>query len=111
MAHNSYAGNGAQFAQASLPLLPGHLQTDAQLTAHLASRFHAHLPTSQLSSHAIIALNTYSGSAKGIDGSKDGSAMAAAEDLAARAFKRLGHRSESQAVVFLYVGILLFGLV
>ncbi|KAF2762158.1 chitin synthase ChsE [Pseudovirgaria hyperparasitica] len=101
MAHHSYTGNSPQFAQSSLPLLPAHLQSDTQLTAHLASRFHAHLPTSQLSSQAIIALNTYSGSAKGIDGTKDGSAMAAAEDLAARAFKRLGHRSESQAIVFL----------
>ena len=29
--------------------------------------------------------------------------MAGAEDMADRAFLRLGHRSESQAILFLYV--------
>jgi chitin synthase len=90
-------------AQASLPALPAHLQDDTHLTAHLASRFHVSLPTAQLSSHAIIALNTYTSSAKGPDGSKEGSAMGAAEDLASRAWTRLGARQENQAVVFLYV--------
>lgn len=90
-------------AQASLPALPAHLQDDTHLTAHLASRFHVSLPTAQLSSHAIIALNTYTSSAKGPDGSKEGSAMGAAEDLASRAWTRLGSRQENQAVVFLYV--------
>ncbi|KAI4735033.1 CHS5 chitin synthase, class V [Aureobasidium sp. EXF-12298] len=88
-------------AQASLPALPAHLQDDTHLTAHLASRFHVSLPTAQLSSHAIIALNTYTSSAKGPDGSKEGSAMGAAEDLASRAYTRLGARQENQAVVFL----------
>jgi hypothetical protein len=31
--------------------------------------------------------------------------MAAAEDMAERAFIRLGHRSENQAVLFLYVNM------
>ncbi|KAH0238950.1 hypothetical protein KCU71_g24349, partial [Aureobasidium melanogenum] len=88
-------------AQASLPALPAHLQDDTHLTAHLASRFHVSLPTAQLSSHAIISLNTYTSSAKGPDGSKEGSAMGAAEDLASRAYTRLGARQENQAVVFL----------
>ena len=95
-------GSGGAHAQPSLPSLPAHLQSDTHLTAHLASRFHVSLPTARLSSHALIALNTYSSSAKGIDGTKEGSAMAAAEDMADRAFLRLGHRTENQAVVFLY---------
>lgn len=100
MALNSM-GSNAQFAQASLPSLPAHLQSDTHLTAHLASRFHAHYPTAQLSSHGIISLNTYSSSARGPDGGKEGSAMDATQDLAKRAWARLGHRSENQAVVFL----------
>ncbi|GAB7357710.1 hypothetical protein MBLNU459_g0375t2 [Dothideomycetes sp. NU459] len=95
------SGNVPQHAQASLPLLPAHLQSDTHLTAHLASRFHVSLPTAQLSSHAIVALNTYTSSAKGPNGSKEGSAMGAAEELAARAWTRLGSRQENQAVVFL----------
>ncbi|EKG14177.1 Cytochrome b5 [Macrophomina phaseolina MS6] len=100
MALNSM-GSNAQFAQASLPSLPAHLQSDTHLTAHLASRFHAHYPTAQLSSHAIISLNTYTSSAHGPDGGREGSAMAATQDMAKRAWARLGHRSENQAIVFL----------
>ena len=100
----SMGGNGAH-TQPSLPSLPSHLQSDTHLTAHLASRFHVSLPTAKLSSHALIALNTYTSSLKGIDGTKEGSAMAGAEDVAERAFLRLGHRSENQAVVFLSVYI------
>ena len=81
--------------------MPAHLQSDTNLTAHLASRFHVSLPTARLSSHGLIALNTYTSSTKGPDGGKDGSAMAGAEDLAERTWLRLGHRSENQAVIFL----------
>lgn len=94
---------GGPHTQPSLPSLPAHLQSDTHLTAHLASRFHVSLPTAQLSSHALISLNTYTSSTKGPDGGKEGSAMAGAEDLADRAYLRLGHRSENQALVFLYV--------
>lgn len=59
------------------------------------------LPTARLSSQALVALNTYTSSAKGPDGGKEGSAMGEAEELAARAWARLGARSENQAVVFL----------
>jgi chitin synthase len=100
MALNNHAGGGAH-SQPSLPALPAHLQSDTHLTAHLASRFHVSLPTAQLSSHALICLNTYASSTKGPDGGKEGSAMGAAEDLAERAFARLGARSENQAIVFL----------
>ena len=93
-------GTGAH-NQASLPSLPSHLQSDTQLTAHLASRFHVSLPTARLSSHALITLNTYTSSTKGYDGTKEGSAMAGAEDMADRAFLRLGHRSENQNILFL----------
>ncbi|EDN99258.1 hypothetical protein SS1G_14118 [Sclerotinia sclerotiorum 1980 UF-70] len=55
-------------SQPSLPALPAHLQSDTHLTAHLASRFHVSLPTADLSSHALISLNTYSSSTKGPDG-------------------------------------------
>ncbi|KAJ5792443.1 Chitin synthase 8 [Penicillium pulvis] len=88
-------------AQSSLPSLPAHLQSDTHLTAHLASRFHVGLPTAHLSSQALIALNTYSSATKGPDGAKEGSAAGEAEDLARRAFTRLGARGENQAVVFL----------
>ncbi|KAK0715656.1 glycosyltransferase family 2 protein [Lasiosphaeris hirsuta] len=93
------SGGGAH-TQPSLPSLPAHLQSDTHLTAHLASRFHVSLPTARLSSHALVCINTYTTSTKG-DGTKDSSAMAAAEDMADRAFVRLGHRSENQAVLFL----------
>jgi chitin synthase len=105
MASSSFGGNLPQYAQPSLPALPQHLQSDTHLTAHLASRFHAHLPTSTLSSHAVISLNTYTDSSRGADGGKDGSAHQAAEDIAQRAYMRLGLRSEDQAIVFLYVYI------
>lgn len=100
MAFNTPGGTGAH-SQPSLPALPAHLQSDTHLTAHLASRFHVSLPTAQLSSHALISLNTYASSTKGPDGGKEGSAMAGAEDMAERAFSRLGARAENQAVVFL----------
>ncbi|TVY73546.1 Chitin synthase [Lachnellula suecica] len=100
MALNNQGGGGAH-SQPSLPALPAHLQSDTHLTAHLASRFHVSLPTAQLSSHALISLNTYASSTKGPDGGKEGSAMGGAEELADKAFTRLGARSENQAVVFL----------
>jgi chitin synthase len=53
----------------------------------------------------LISLNTYTSSTKGLDGGKEGSAMAGAEDIADRAFLRMGHRSENQAVIFLCVDI------
>ncbi|KAI1148383.1 chitin synthase [Nemania diffusa] len=94
------SGGGAH-TQPSLPSLPAHLQSDTHLTAHLASRFHVSIPTARLSSHALISLNTYTSSTKGLDGGKEGSAMAGAEDIADRAFLRMGYRSENQAVLFL----------
>ena len=105
--------------QPSLPALPSHLQSDTHLTAHLASRceclvksfrqsftdrdlrFHVSLPVSKLSSQALVSVNTYTSSAKGPDGGKAGSAMGEAEDLAGRAWARLGGRGENQAIVFL----------
>ncbi|KAI9655591.1 MAG: hypothetical protein M1821_005385 [Bathelium mastoideum] len=98
MAHN---GAQLQHVQASLPSLPAHLQSDTHLTAHLASRFHVSLPTAQLSSHALISLNTYTSSAKGPNGGKEGSAMGESEELATRAWTRLGARSENQVIVYL----------
>jgi chitin synthase len=93
--------SGGAHTQPSLPSLPAHSQSDTQLTAHLASRFHVSIPTARLSSHALICINTYTSSTKG-DGSRDSCAMSAAEDMAERAFLRLGHRSENQAILFLY---------
>lgn len=93
-------GNPPAHMQASLPALPAHLQSDTHLTAHLASRFHVNLPTAHLSSQALICLNTYTTSTRGPNGAKEGSAMAEAEDLARRAWTRLGSRGEDQAVVF-----------
>jgi chitin synthase len=49
----------------------------------------------------LICLNTYTSATKGPDGAKEGSAMGEAEDLAKRAWSRLGARGENQAVVFL----------
>ncbi|KAI6780446.1 Chitin synthase-like protein [Emericellopsis cladophorae] len=95
------SGNGGAHTQPSLPSLPAHLQSDTHLTGHLASRFHVSHPTARLSSHALISLNTYTSSSKGPDGGKEGSAQGGAEDLANRAWLRLGHRSESQTAVFL----------
>lgn len=91
----------AQFAERSLSNLPSHLQNDTQLTAHLASRFHAHYPTARLSTQAVIALNTYTNAAKGPNGDVEESAMGATRELASRAWARLGHRGENQAMVFL----------
>ncbi|KIW58678.1 hypothetical protein PV05_03177 [Exophiala xenobiotica] len=93
-------GNMPAHALASLPSLPPHLQSDTHLTAHLASRFHVSLPTARLSSQALISLNTYTSSTRGPNGEKDGSAMGEAEDLARRAWARLGSRAEDQAIVF-----------
>ncbi|KAL7627388.1 hypothetical protein AAE478_001581 [Parahypoxylon ruwenzoriense] len=95
------SGGGGAHTQPSLPSLPAHLQSDTHLTAHLASRFHVSIPTARLSSHALISLNTYTSSTKGLDGGKEGSAMAGAEDIADRALLRLGHRTENQAILFL----------
>ncbi|KAK4691763.1 chitin synthase, partial [Lecanoromycetidae sp. Uapishka_2] len=101
MALHSLNASTPSHAQPSLPALPAHLQSDTHLTAHLASRFHVSLPVSRLSSQALISLNTYTSSTKGPDGGKLGSAMGEAEDLAGRAWSRLGGRGENQAVVFL----------
>lgn len=86
---------------ANLPSLPAHQQSDTNLTAHIASRYHVQEPISYLGSSAIVSVNTYTSSAKGPNGAKEGSAWGAAEDLAARALARLGHKQENQAVVFL----------
>ncbi|KZF23501.1 glycosyltransferase family 2 protein [Xylona heveae TC161] len=101
MAHSTNLGSNGAHSQASLPSLPAHLQSDTHLTAHLASRFHLSLPTAQLSSQALVALNTYTSSTQGPDGGPEGSAMGAADDLAQRMFARLGARGENQAAVFL----------
>ncbi|KAL9027685.1 MAG: hypothetical protein Q9196_003831 [Gyalolechia fulgens] len=101
MAHHSFTGTAPPHSQSSLPALPSHLQSDTHLTAHLASRFHVSLPVSRLSSQALIALNTYTSSSKGPDGGTAGSAMGEAEELAGRAWSRLGGRAENQAIVFL----------
>jgi chitin synthase len=101
MASGNFPGSMPQHAIASLPSLPQHLQSDTQLTAHLASRFHQQLATATLSSHAVISINTYKDPTRGPDGGKDGSALQAAEDLAQRAHLRLSHKTEDQAIVFL----------
>ncbi|KAL8947589.1 MAG: hypothetical protein Q9222_006149 [Ikaeria aurantiellina] len=101
MALHSLTGATPSHSQPSLPALPSHLQSDTHLTAHLASRFHVSLPVSRLSSQGLIALNTYTSSAKGPDGGTAGSAMGEAEELAGRAWSRLGGRGENQAIVFL----------
>ncbi|WPG97603.1 glycosyltransferase family 2 protein [Acrodontium crateriforme] len=85
---------------ANLVSLPAHTQSDTNLTAHIASRFHQHQPVSYLSNH-VIAINTYTSSSKGPNGAKDGSAHGAADELAERMWARLGARQESQAAVFL----------
>ncbi|PGH32103.1 chitin synthase [[Emmonsia] crescens] len=103
MALHSLTGTGSapSHAQSSLPSLPAHLQSDTHLTAHLASRFHVSLPTARLSSQGLICLNTYTSSTRGPDGQREGSAMGEADDLARRAWARLGGRGENQAVIFL----------
>ena len=94
-------GNVPAHMQSSLHALPPHQQSDTHLTAHLASRFHVSLPTAKLSSQALICLNTYASSSKGLNGGTEGSAMAEAQALARRAWTRLGLRGEDQAVIFL----------
>ncbi|KAE9991826.1 hypothetical protein EG327_010845 [Venturia inaequalis] len=88
-------------AQDDLSALPEHLQSDTGLGTHLAARFHAHLPTARLSSHATIAINNYASSARGPNGDETGSAMASMKDVASRLWARLGYRNENQAVIFL----------
>ncbi|KAI9811879.1 MAG: hypothetical protein M1827_005230 [Pycnora praestabilis] len=101
MSHHSMLGGTPSHSQASLSSLPAHQQSDGHLAAHLASRFHVSIPTARLSSHALISLNTYTSSSKGPDGGKEGSAMGEAEELAGKAWARLGGRGENQAVIFL----------
>jgi chitin synthase len=91
----------SQLTQDDLSALPEHLQSDTGLGSHLAGRFHAHLPTARLSSHAVIAINNYGSSARGPNGDEAGSAMASMKDVATRAWARLGYRSENQAMIFL----------
>ncbi|KAF1811636.1 hypothetical protein P152DRAFT_398530 [Eremomyces bilateralis CBS 781.70] len=91
----------SQHAESSLHALPEHLQSDTNLTAHLASRFHANLATATLSSRALISVNNFKSSAQGPNGTEEGSALAGVKELASRAWTRLGHRGENQAVVFL----------
>lgn len=92
---------------ANLVALPSHLQSDTGLTSHIASRYHIQNPITNLSTQAIISVNTYTSAAKGHGGkdgngsSSSGSAMAAAEELAQRMWTRLGARQESQAALFL----------
>lgn len=74
---------------------------DLQISYANQHSFHVGLPTARLSSQALISLNTYTSATKGPDGAKEGSAAGEAEDLARRAFTRLGARAENQAVVFL----------
>ncbi|KAH8725592.1 chitin synthase-domain-containing protein [Phaeosphaeriaceae sp. PMI808] len=87
--------------QPSLPALPTHQQNDTGVTGALASRYHAHLPVALLSSHGFVSINTNTDSSRGVDGSKDGSAHQASDELAQRAYMRLGQRSEDQVVLFL----------
>lgn len=87
--------------QPSLTALPQHQQNENGITSALASRFHAQLPVATLSSHALIAFNTFKDASRGVDGGKDGSAHQFSEDLVQRAYNRLGQRSEDQAIVFL----------
>ena len=71
------------------------------LTGNSQRSFHVGLATARLSSQALISLNTYTTAARGPDGVKESSAVGEVEDLARRAFTRLGARGENQAVVFL----------
>lgn len=91
----------APTTQANLAALPAHSMSDTNITSHIASRYHSHLPITNLSSQAYVAVNTYTSSSKGPNGGKDGSAMGAAEELASRMWTRLGSRQENQAAVFL----------
>ncbi|KAM0724263.1 hypothetical protein Q7P37_000145 [Cladosporium fusiforme] len=88
-------------SQANLVALPAHNQSDTGLTSHIASRYHAHLPVSNLSSQAVVSINTYTSSTRGPNGGKDGSAMGSMEELASRIWTRLAARQENQAAVYL----------
>jgi chitin synthase len=90
-------------SQANLVALPAHSQSDTGLTSHIASRYHAQLPVSNLSSQGIVSINTYTSSTRGPNGGKEGSAMGSMEELASRIWTRLGTRQENQAAVYLYV--------
>ncbi|KAI7207858.1 CHS5 chitin synthase, class V [Hortaea werneckii] len=85
----------------NLVALPQHLQSDTGLTSHIASRYHLQHPITHLSTQAILSINTYTSAAKGPNGSKQDSAMGAADELAQRMFTRLSARQENQAAVFL----------
>nr|OQO22786.1 hypothetical protein B0A51_09724 [Rachicladosporium sp. CCFEE 5018] len=91
----------ALHAQPNLVALPAHSQSDTAITAHVASRYHAHQPVTSLSSQAVLAVNTYTSSTKGPNGGKEGSGMGAMEETASRIWTRLGGRQENQAAVFL----------
>jgi chitin synthase len=91
----------SQNAQDDLSALPEHLQSDTGLGSHLAARFHAHLPTARLSSHATISINNYDSSSKGPNGDEAGSAMASMKEIATTTWARLGYRNENQALIFL----------
>lgn len=91
----------SQHTQASLPALPAHLQNEKDLVSHLASRFHNNEPTARLSSQATISINTFTNSSHVANGTKQASAMGAAEELASRMWTRLSSRHENQAAVFL----------
>jgi chitin synthase len=90
-------------SQGNLVALPAHSQSDTGLTSHIASRYHAQLPVSNLSSQAVVSINTYTSSTRGPNGGKEGSAMGSMEELASRIWTRLGTRQENQAAVYLYV--------
>ena len=90
-------------SQANLVALPAHSQSDTGLTSHIASRYHAQLPVSNLSSQAIVSINAYTSSSRGPNGGKEGSAMGSMEELASRIWTRLGSRQENQAAIYLYV--------
>lgn len=92
-----------QHGQANIAALPSHLISDTGITSHIASRYHAHFPVSNLSSHGVVSLNTYTSSTRGPNGGKDGSGMGAMEEMANRIWTRLSNRQENQAVIFLYV--------
>ncbi|KAI5781413.1 chitin synthase E [Geopyxis carbonaria] len=79
-------------SQPSLPSLPLHLQSDTHITAHLASRFHLSLPTATISSHALVALNTYT---------SPNVASVELESMAQKMWRRLGGRGENQVAMFL----------
>ena len=91
----------APTSQPNLAGLPAQSMSDTNITSHIASRYHSHLPVTNLSSQGYISVNTYTNSSKGPNGAKEGSAHGAAEELASRMWTRLGSRQENQAAVFL----------